>query len=96
MTQLPDFKSINERDEYFLEHAEMFTVVRRLSPYSIDRHECKNYLEAITLAEKLVKETGRPYMIYSVIGPYDGFVVAVQPQPKCPPTETEMQQRDRR
>ncbi len=96
VTQLPDFKSINERDQYFLDHAEMFTVVRRLSPYSIDRHGCRNFSAAKRLATELAAKFQKPYMIYAVIGPYDSFVEAVQPQPKCLPTETEMQQRDRR
>jgi hypothetical protein len=76
MIQLPDFKTAKERDQYFLENAEMFTVIRRLSPYSVDRHECKGYLEATRLADKLTKDTGRIYMIYAVIGPYDSFCEA--------------------
>ncbi len=80
MTQLPDFKSINERDQYFLEHAEMFTVVRRLSPYSIDRYGCRNFSAAERLATELAAKFQKPYMIYAVIGPYDSFVEAVHPK----------------
>lgn len=80
MTQLPDFKTPKERDQYFLEHAEFFTVIRRLSPYSVDKRQCKGYFEATRLADKLVKESGRPYMIYSVIGPYDSLIETVLPR----------------
>jgi hypothetical protein len=80
MTQLPDFKTPKERDEYFLANAEFYTVIQRLSPYSIDRHECKDYDEAVKVACDLVCVTGRPYMIYSVIGPYDSFIKSVTPE----------------
>jgi hypothetical protein len=83
MTQLPDFKTAKERDQYFLENAEMFTVIRRLSPYSVDRHECKGYFEATRLATKLAKEAGRPYLIYGVIGPYDSFIETRLPDGKA-------------
>jgi hypothetical protein len=81
---MPDFKSIEERDAWIIEHAKYFTV---LACYglgrSFERNEVSSSLDdAIALAQSLVKTHFMRCMIYAVAPPYDAFVKAVYQERK--------------
>lgn len=79
MTQntTPDFKSIEERDKYFRDHADYFTVVKKEGVGHYARDECKSLVEAEALAKTKITIGGGSYMIYAVIGEQSAFVKAV-------------------
>lgn len=61
-----DFKSAEERDQYILEHAKHFTIVRFLGVGQYERHERKTLEEAEQLAATLSGDRQGNYMIYAV------------------------------
>lgn len=73
--QTLDFKTAKERDEYIINNSDYFTVVRHLGPRrGYERHEVKTLVEAETLARRMAKEAGKPYIIYAVAGLRDAMV----------------------
>jgi hypothetical protein len=80
-TLTQDFKSIDERDKYITEHADYFTVGRRLGPFEgYERHEVKTLSEAENLAGRMANQTKKAYLIYAVAGFHDVFVKAIHPE----------------
>lgn len=77
---LPDFKSYQERDEYFRDHADYFTAIKKQGVGNYGRDECKNLAEAEALVKVKQAVGGGNYMIYAVIGQQSAFVKAI-PQP---------------
>lgn len=74
---IPDFKSSQERDDYFRDHAEYFTAVRK-SGLGYERNEAPTLAEAVKLAKTKITIGGGRYMIYAVIGTQSAFVQSVQ------------------
>lgn len=75
---MPDFKSIDERDTYFREHADYFTLVKKAGVGHYSRDEFKSVEEAEALAKTKTAVGGGGYMIYAVIGEQSAFVKAVK------------------
>ncbi len=72
---MPDFATIQDRDNWVKENADFFTVIRYLGPrVGYERHEVKTLPEAEALAGRMSTEAGRPYLIYAVAGQYDAFL----------------------
>lgn len=82
LSGMPDFKSHAERDEYFREHADYFTVIKKAGVGHYSRDESKTLAEAEALVK--VKQTigGGNYMIYAVIGEQSAFIKGM-PTPKA-------------
>lgn len=75
---LPDFQSIKERDDYFRDHAEYYTLVNKAGVGLYGRTEGKSLAELERLAKTMVTVGGGRYMIYAVIGEQSAFVKAVK------------------
>lgn len=74
---LPDFKSYQERDDYFRRNADYYTVVKKDGVGLYQRDECKALEEAVSLAQTRRAVGGGRYMIYAVIGEQSAFVRAI-------------------
>ena len=68
MKIVPDFKTSQERDDYFAQHADYFTIIKWRSMGQSERTECKSLEEAEKLAATKVRLLGGRYMVYAVIG----------------------------
>lgn len=75
-----DFKSHEDRDRYFRENADYFTVVKKAGVGTYDRNEVKTLAEAEKLANLKAMVGGGNWMIYAVIGEQSAFVKAVKEQ----------------
>lgn len=80
---MPDFKSHEERDKYFRDHADYFTAIKKSGVGHYDRNEAKTLDEAIKMAQTKQAIGGGNYMIYAVIGQQSAFVQSV---PETQPT----------
>lgn len=76
---IPDFKSIQERTDWIIEHANMFTAVKFKGRGKYERHEYKDRASAEADARRMANATGRPYLIYACAGIYDTYVAAIHP-----------------
>lgn len=74
---LPEFKTYQERDLYFKENADYFTVIKRAHVGVYDRTEVKTLEEAVKQAQTKHTIGGGGYMIYAVIGEQSAFVRTV-------------------
>ena len=74
---LPDFKSHAERDAYFADNADYFTVVSKTGVGSYSRDETKTLAQAESLAKTRQLVGGGRYMIYAVIGTQSAYVKSV-------------------
>lgn len=77
---MPDFKSIAERDAYFRDHADHFTLVKKAGVGNYDRSEYKSLDEARKAAHTKVTIGSGGWMIYAVIGEQSAFVEAIKPK----------------
>lgn len=73
---MPDFKSNQERDDYFFQNADYFTLVKAKVGIP-DRTEYKTMAEAESAAKTRITIGGGRYMIYAVIGNESAFVKGV-------------------
>lgn len=78
MKTLPDFQSIQERDDYFRENADYFTLVNKSGVGVYNRDERKSLAEIESLAKTKQTIGGGRYMIYAVIGEQSAFVKTVK------------------
>ena len=78
---IPDFKTEAQRQQWFIENAQYWTTVTRRAGRKV-RTEYLTRAEAKAHAHKMLKDdlTGRPYMIYAVVGRSDSFVENVMRQ----------------
>jgi tripartite-type tricarboxylate transporter receptor subunit TctC len=76
---LPDFKTFTERDEYFRDHAEHFSIVKKAGVGGYSHDISKTLEEAIALAQTKHTVGGGGYMIYACIGQQSAFVTSVPP-----------------
>ena len=74
---LPDFSSHAERDAYFAEHGDFFTVVQFKGVGKYERAECDTLAQAESLAKTRQLVGGGRYMIYAIIGTQSAFVKSV-------------------
>lgn len=73
-----DFTSSQDRDDYFRDNADYFTVVKKDGVGNYARDECKSLAEAEALAQTKKTIGGGSYMIYAVIGEQSAFVKGVR------------------
>ena len=73
----PDFKTYEERDKYYRENAEYFTVVKRHGVGQTDRIVYKTLEEAERAAQTKATISGGGWMIYAIIGSQSAFVTSV-------------------
>lgn len=78
MKPLPDFKSHQERDDYFRDNADYFTIVKKAGVGAYARDERNSLAEAEALAKTKITIGGGRYMIYAVIGEQSAFVKTIQ------------------
>jgi hypothetical protein len=74
---LPDFKTYEERDTYFRENADYFTVVKKTGVGIYDRFEFSSLDEALRAAQTKATIGGGGWMIYGVIDGQSAFVTSV-------------------
>lgn len=74
----PDFKTIDERDKYFRENADYFTLIKKEGIGGYTRDERKTLADIEALAKTKITIGGGNYMIYAVIGEQSAFVKAVK------------------
>jgi hypothetical protein len=77
MKGLPDFKTYEERDAYFRDHADYFTVVKKEGVGHYARSEYSTLEEAERAAQTKATISGGGWMIYAVIGSQSAFVTSV-------------------
>lgn len=75
---MPEFKSHAERDAYFRDHAEYFTLVKKAGVGKYERSEYNSLAEAKAAAKTKQLIGGGSYMIYAVIGEQSAFVEAIK------------------
>lgn len=78
---LPDFKSWEERDAYFREHADYYTLVRKSGVGQYDRSEHKTLDAAQKAGHTKALVGGGGWMIYAVIGEQSAFVETIKAKP---------------
>ena len=77
MKMLPDFKTYQERDQFFKENADYFTLVAKNGVGTYSRTEFKTVADATKAAQTRQVVGGGGWMIYAVIGQQSAFVKAV-------------------
>lgn len=80
---VPDFKTYQERDAYFKEHASFYTLVKKTGVGIYSRSEYKTLADAQKAGQTKVLIGGGGWMIYAVMA--DGqsaFVESVKPKEK--------------
>lgn len=75
---MPDFKSHQERDKYFRENAEYFTLIKKEGVGNYARDERKSLAEIEALAQTKITVGGGRYMVYAVIGEQSALVKTIQ------------------
>lgn len=74
---LPEFQSYQERDAYFKEHADHFTLVKKAGVGHYSRDEAKTLAEIEKLAQTKITVGGGRYLVYAVIGQQSAFVKTI-------------------
>ena len=76
--QIPDFKTWQERDAYFSDHAAFFTLIKKQGIGHYERSEYPTLAEAQAAGQTKILIGGGNYMIYAVIGSQSAFVKAIK------------------
>ena len=78
MAGMPDFKSHEERDLYFRQNADYFTLVKKagVGIYARDEFQTLEAAEKAAQTKKVIGGGG--YMIYAVIGEQSAFVKSIK------------------
>ena len=71
---LPDFQTYQERDKYFLENADYFTVIKKDGVGYYDRTELKALAQAQAVVKLKQTLGGGNFLIYAVIGQQSALV----------------------
>ena len=74
---LPDFQTYQERDKWFTENADYFTVVKKDGVGHVARDEVTTLAGAEALAKTRQIISGGRYLIYAVVGEQSAFVKTV-------------------
>ena len=77
LKNLPDFKTYQERDDYFRDHADYFTLIKKEGVGKYRHDVCKSLAEAEALAKIKQAVGGGRYLIYAVIGEQSALTKAV-------------------
>lgn len=73
---IPDFNSSEERSKWIVDHADYFTVIRRVNR-CYERYEEPTLAAAEGKAKSLVAKHGGRFMLYAVYSAYDTYVATV-------------------
>jgi len=73
----PDFQTYQERDAWFTENADYFTVVKKDGVGHVARDEVNTLADAEALAKTRQTISGGRYLIYAVVGEQSAFVKTV-------------------
>lgn len=76
----PDFKSIQERDNYFRDNADYFTLVKKSGVGHYARSEYPTLADAQKAGHTKATVSGGGWMIYAVIAEQSAFVEAIKPK----------------
>ena len=74
---LPDFQTYQERDEYFRDHADFFTLIKKDGVGHYERSEGATLAEIEKLAHTKISVGGGKYLVYAVIGGQSAFVKTI-------------------
>ncbi len=74
---LPDFQTFQERDDYFRDHAQYFTLVKKDGVGNYSRDEAKTLEEIEKLAHTKISVGGGRYLVYACIGGQSSFVKTI-------------------
>ena len=78
---MPDFKSHDERDAYFRDNADYFTLIKKSGVGNYERHEYKKLADAQKAGHtKATISGGGGWLIYAVIGEQSALVEAIKPK----------------
>ena len=77
---MPDFKTSDERDKYFRDNAEYFTLVKKSGVGTYERIEFKSLDAARKAGQTKATIGGGGWMIYAVIGEQSAFVEGIKPK----------------
>jgi hypothetical protein len=75
---LPDFQTWQERDDYFRDHADYFTLVKKDGVGYYSRDEAKTLAELEKLAQTKIAVGGGRYLVYAVIGEQSALVKTIR------------------
>ncbi len=75
---MPVFKSHDERDSYFRDNAEYFTLVKKVGVGNYDRNEFKTLAEALKAGQTKATISGGGWMIYGVIGEQSALITTIK------------------
>jgi len=79
MVCLPDFRTADERQQWFRQNAEHFTATCRAGTVSY-KSEHKSLDEARSTATQLAKIMKKTIMLYGVVNSYDQWLENVKPE----------------
>ncbi len=79
---IPDFKTVEERSQWIIHHADLFTAVRFHGYGKYERHEFTDRQTAETTARRLANESGGRYLISACAGIYDTWIKSIYPKEK--------------
>ena len=74
---MPDFQSYAERDQYFRDNADYFTLIKKSGVGTYERSEAKTLAEIEALAKTKITVGGGRYLVYAVIGEQSAFVKTI-------------------
>lgn len=75
----PDFKTSQERDDYFRDHADYYTLIKKGGVGVYDRTEYLTLDSARKAGQTKNTVGGTGLMIYAVIGEQSAFVEGIKP-----------------
>jgi len=74
---IPTFSSQQEREKWFIDNADYFTVIQFRGVGKYDRHELKTKDQAMEAAKLLAETKGGKWMVYSIVGESSVYVTTV-------------------
>jgi hypothetical protein len=80
MKSIPVFKNHDERDAYFRDNADYYTLVRKSGVGVYERIEYRTLAEALAAGQTKAVISGGGWMIYGVIGEQSAMVATVKPR----------------
>lgn len=78
MKSIPVFKSHDERDAYFRDNADYFTLVRKAGVGVYERIEYPTLAKAIAAGQTKAVISGGGWLVYGVIGEQSAMVATVK------------------
>jgi hypothetical protein len=77
MPFIPEFKQATERNQWIVENASYFTVIRRYNR-CYQREECPTFDAAEQFAQRIIKhDPSARFLIYAVAGQHDALTATI-------------------